>query len=171
MRSPGCRAGSRSYFTIDQSPQPSTSSRTPSMLRVQALPTGLARSATRRRLRLPCSGAPPRPFPPLRTSPPASARARTHPGCRRPPSCAAARQPPAQIRAVERPSVDAERPHRRDQVGCVAHQENAAAAPFARHAVMHTVCDLAQNLHLRAGPMKATPVAQILRGRLLAPRL
>ncbi len=50
-------------------------------------------------------------------------------------------QPPRQVDRVEHAGVEAERPHRRDQMRGVAHQEHAALAPLRRDAMMDAIDD------------------------------
>ena len=64
-------------------------------------------------------------------------------------------QPPGQADRIENAGVEAERPHRRDQVRGVAHQEHAIPPPLRRDAVVNAVDDGVEDFHAgRRGPMK-----------------
>ena len=76
-------------------------------------------------------------------------------------------QPPRQADGVENAGIQAERPHRRDQMRGIAHQEDAAAPPFGRDAVMDAIDDGVDDLHV----LHRADEAQDLLAELLARRL
>ena len=57
-------------------------------------------------------------------------------------------QPPGQADRIENAGVEAERPHRRDQMRGVAHQEHAIPPPLRRDAVVDAVDDGVEDFHL-----------------------
>ena len=74
---------------------------------------------------------------------------------------------PAQVRAVEQPGIDPERPHRRDEVGSVAHEEHAFSTPLIGDAVMDLVGHLADHAYvLCLADERQDLVAQLFGGRL-----
>jgi len=64
-------------------------------------------------------------------------------------------QPPGQADRIQNSGVEAERPHRRDQMRGIAHEEHAVAAPLRRHAMMNAVDDGVEDLHLVDGTDEA----------------
>src|SRR6516225_3412988 len=124
MRSP-TRKGPRSVLTMDQSPTSSTPSLTPSMVRVAALAHAV---------------------PDMAFTVAACPAMYLCAACAISPDPSAAT--PGQADRVQNSGVEAQRPHRRDQMRGIAHEEHAIASPLRRHPMMNAVDDGVEDFHL-----------------------
>src|SRR5262245_9345523 len=76
-------------------------------------------------------------------------------------------EPPRQADGVENSGIEAERPHRRDQMRGIAHEKHAIAPPLVRDPMVDAVDDGVEDLHLVDGPDEADDLgAELCRRRL-----